>query len=58
MVLKGNEIKDALGITKAGPWIKDAVDMVVEWQLDQQDTATKEQAIEMIRSRKGELGLG
>lgn len=58
IVLKGNEIKDALGVQKAGPWIKTAVDMLTEWQLDQHDTPTKEQAIEMIRSRKSELGLG
>ena len=58
LVLKGNEIKDALRITKAGPWIKNAVDMVAEWQLDQEDTPTKWQAEEMIISRKGELGLG
>ena len=57
-VLKGNEIKDALGIAKAGPWMKAAVDMVAEWQLNQGDMATKEQAIELIRSRKHELGLG
>lgn len=58
IILKGNEIKEALSITKAGPWIKNAVDMVTEWQLDQRNTPTKEQAIEMIRSRKSELGLG
>jgi tRNA nucleotidyltransferase (CCA-adding enzyme) len=57
IVLKGNEVKDALGVTKAGPWMKNAVDMVVEWQLDQQQLPTKEAAIEMIRSRKEELGL-
>lgn len=57
IVLKGNEIKDALGVTKAGPWIKSAVDMVVEWQLDHAETPTKEAAIKMIQSRKEELGL-
>ena len=61
LVLRGNEIKDALNIDKAGPWIKDALDMVVEWQFDregsQQHIPTKQQAIEMIRSRKHELGL-
>ena len=62
IVLKGNEIKDALDITKAGPWIKDAVDMVVEWQFNQQtnqtDVPSKDEAVKMIRSRRGELGLG
>lgn len=57
LVLKGNEIKDALGLQKAGPWIKAAVDMVTEWQFDHEDDATQEGAIEMIKSRKGELGI-
>ncbi len=61
LVLKGNEIKDALDVDKAGPWIKDALDMVVEWQFDregsQQRVPTKQQAIEMVQSRKQELGL-
>lgn len=57
LVLKGNEIKAALELKKAGPWIKDAVDMVTEWQLDNEETATKEAAIEMIKSRRSELGI-
>jgi len=57
LVLKGNEIQDALGERKAGPWLKSAVDMVVEWQFDNEATATKENAIEMIRARRGDLGL-
>lgn len=57
LVLKGNEIKAALELKKAGPWIKDAVDMVTEWQLDNEEKATKEAAIEMIKSRRSELGI-
>ncbi|KPI38965.1 uncharacterized protein AB675_4638 [Cyphellophora attinorum] len=57
LVLKGNEIKSALGVAKAGSWIKAAVDMVTEWQFDNEDTATKEAATEMIKSRRQELGL-
>lgn len=57
LVLKGNEIKEALGVEKAGPWLKMAVDMVAEWQLDHEGTATKEGAIEMVRARRAELGL-
>ena len=58
LVLKGNEIKNALGVEKQGPWIKNAVDMVAEWQFDNEDAATKEGATEMIKGRKEELGLG
>ncbi|RMD45058.1 hypothetical protein DV735_g231, partial [Chaetothyriales sp. CBS 134920] len=57
LVLKGNEIKQALGIKEAGPWIKQAVDMVAKWQLDQEGTPTKAAASAMILSRKKELGL-
>lgn len=56
-ILKGNEIKDALGGPKGGPWLKKAVDLLAKWQFDQPD-ATKEQAIEMIAGKKPELGLG
>ncbi|RMZ85520.1 hypothetical protein DV737_g666, partial [Chaetothyriales sp. CBS 132003] len=58
LVLKGNEIKQALGIKEAGPWIKQAVDMVAKWQLDQEkSTPTKAAASAMILSRKRELSL-
>ncbi|RMZ77690.1 hypothetical protein DV738_g4334, partial [Chaetothyriales sp. CBS 135597] len=57
LVLKGNEIKQVLGIKEAGPWIKQAVDMVAKWQLDQESTPTKADASAMILSRKKELGL-
>lgn len=55
-ILKGNEIKDALGGPKGGPWLKTAVDLLAAWQFNQPN-ATKEDAIEMINSRKAELGL-
>ncbi|RMZ86450.1 hypothetical protein DV736_g6319, partial [Chaetothyriales sp. CBS 134916] len=57
LVLKGNEIKQALCIKEAGPWIKQAVDMVAKWQLDQESTPTKAAASAMILERKKELGL-
>ena len=56
VVLKGNEIKAALGDVKQGPWLKQAVDMIAEWQFDQM-TPTKEQALEMIKSRRAELNF-
>jgi len=56
-ILKGNEIKDALGGPKGGPWLKKAVDLLAEWQFNQPN-AIREDAIGMIASRKAELGLG
>ncbi len=56
-ILKGNEIKDALGGPKGGPWLKKAVDVLAQWQFNHRK-ATKEEAIEMIAGKKTELGLG
>jgi len=56
-VLKGNEIRDALDVSKAGKWLSVAVDMVAEWQFNQENP-TRDQAIEMITARKTDLGLG
>ncbi|KAI1610786.1 tRNA nucleotidyltransferase (CCA-adding enzyme) [Exophiala viscosa] len=56
-LLKGDKIKNALGESKGGPWLKKAVDLLAEWQFDHPD-ATKEEAIEMLSGRKAEIGLG
>ena len=56
-VLNGNEIKKALGGPKGGPWLKQAVDTVAQWQFNH-PSATKDEAIQMIASKKQELGLG
>ncbi|KAL6248357.1 CCA tRNA nucleotidyltransferase, mitochondrial [Rhinocladiella similis] len=55
-ILKGNEIKDALGGPKGGPWLKKAVDFLAQWQLNN-PKATKQEASEMIADRRTELGL-
>ncbi len=56
-ILNGNQIKNALGGPKGGPWLKNVVDMLAQWQFNQPE-ATKEEAIEMVASKKQELGLG
>ena len=56
VVLKGNEIKAALGDVKQGPWLRQAVDMIAEWQFEQ-TAPTKERALEMIRSRRAEFNF-
>lgn len=56
-MLNGNKIKDALGGPKGGPWLKQAVDMLAKWQFNHPG-AKKEDAIDMIASKKQELGLG
>ncbi|EXJ84749.1 hypothetical protein A1O3_05421 [Capronia epimyces CBS 606.96] len=55
-LLKGNDITQALGGPKGGPWLKKAVDLLAEWQFSHPD-ATKQQAIDMIISKKPELEI-
>jgi tRNA nucleotidyltransferase (CCA-adding enzyme) len=55
-ILNGNKIKEALGGPKGGPWLKNAVDMLAHWQFNN-PTATREEAVAMIASKKGDLGL-
>ncbi|ETI20858.1 hypothetical protein G647_07201 [Cladophialophora carrionii CBS 160.54] len=55
-ILNGNQIKDALGGPKGGPWLKRAVDMLAQWQFDNPE-APKDEAIKMIAGKKQELGL-
>ncbi|EHY54007.1 CCA tRNA nucleotidyltransferase, mitochondrial [Exophiala dermatitidis] len=55
-ILKGNEITQALGGPKGGPWLKRAVDLLAEWQFSHPE-ATKEEAVDMIVSKKDELNI-
>jgi len=53
-IVDGKALAEALG-TRPGPWMKDALDIVMAWQLRHQDTATKEDAIEAVKNKHGEL---
>lgn len=53
----GNQISAALGGTKPGPWMKKALDMVMEWQLRNPGQTDPEQAISEVLERKRELGI-
>jgi tRNA nucleotidyltransferase (CCA-adding enzyme) len=55
-ILKGNKIQEAMGVN-GGPWLTKATNMVVEWQFDNPG-GSEEAALEMIRGRKADLGLG
>ena len=54
-IINGNEIQKAFDGQK-GKWIRDALNMVLEWQFENPE-ATKEDAITMIKSRRAEMGL-
>ena len=59
-IVNGNRIQEELGDLRGGPWLKTALDMVIEWQLgnpdaDAADEASKARAIAEVLSRKEEL---
>lgn len=56
-VLNGNEVKDALEVAKAGPWLKGAIEKVVAWQFANPQ-GTREDAIAWIKAHKEELQTG
>lgn len=53
-LLDGKALAKALD-TPPGPWMKDALDVVMAWQLRNSATATAEEAIEKVRTKRGEL---
>ncbi|KAI4961344.1 hypothetical protein J4E86_000372 [Alternaria arbusti] len=50
-LLKGTDLAKALG-TKPGPWMKDALDVVMAWQLRNPDTTDPTAAIEAVKASK------
>ena len=53
-ILDGNELQTALEQQKSGPWMKPALEMVMEWQLNH-PAATKEDALEMVAKKRDEF---
>jgi len=56
-IINGNDIKNALDISKAGSWLKQALDVVTEWQFAHPN-GTAEEAKEMIKQMKDRLQVG
>ena len=55
-IVDGNEIQKALAV-KSGRWMTKALDIVREWQFENPN-GSKEEAIEMVKSRKIEICPG
>lgn len=55
-IVNGNDIKKELGISKAGSWLRTALDMVVEWQFANPN-GTAAEAAKMIAERRSELQI-
>ena len=54
--MNGNELCEILG-HKRGRWIKDAQDIVIDWQLRNPTEVSPDGAIAEVLERKGELSL-
>jgi hypothetical protein len=52
-LLRGTDLAKALG-TKPGPWMKDALDVVMAWQLRNPDSTDATAAIEAVRASREE----
>jgi tRNA nucleotidyltransferase (CCA-adding enzyme) len=50
-LLKGTDLAKALG-TKPGPWMKDALDVVMAWQLRNPDSTDADAAIEAVKASR------
>lgn len=55
-IVNGKQLCDAFG-AKNGPWLKKALDFVIEWQLRNPDETDAGAAIEEVKRRKKETGL-
>jgi len=51
-LLKGTDLAKALN-TKPGPWMKDALDVVMAWQLRNPDATDQAEAIEAVKVSRG-----
>ncbi|KAK4694816.1 hypothetical protein P7C71_g2820, partial [Lecanoromycetidae sp. Uapishka_2] len=56
-IVNGKQLLDALGKPKAGPWMKKATDIAMEWQLRNPEETCPEGGIAEVMKRKEELGL-
>lgn len=55
-MVDGKQLCDVFG-AQNGPWVRKALDVVIEWQLQNPDETDTDSAIEEVRRRKKELGL-
>ena len=56
-LVKGDQLCQALGGIKSGPWLKRALDMTMEWQLRNPDQTDPAGGISEVVERRKELSL-
>ncbi|KUL83605.1 hypothetical protein ZTR_11317 [Talaromyces verruculosus] len=55
-IANGKEISAAFGLPN-GKWIASALEMLISWQLLHPESTDKDQAMEVLKSRRAELGI-
>lgn len=55
-IANGNEVSAALGV-RSGRWMTTAMEMLIRWQLLHPEISEKDQALEMLKDRRAELGV-
>lgn len=55
-IINGNELKQLFELKKTGPFIKTALEGLVEWQFDHEQSS-KEEAADWLRTQKGTFGI-
>ncbi|MDI1486319.1 MAG: CCA tRNA nucleotidyltransferase, mitochondrial [Ramalina farinacea] len=57
-LVDGNQISQAFGGVKKGPWMKKAMDIAMEWQLRSPEATDPKLGLQEVVDRKKELGFG
>ena len=57
-LVDGNQISQAFGGVKKGPWMKKAMDIAMEWQLRNPEATDSKLGLQEVVDRKKELGFG
>ena len=55
-MINGNELKQVFGLKTNGPFIKTALDGLMEWQFDH-ESASRDEAIDWLRTQKEKFGI-
>lgn len=55
-IANGKEISAAFGLPN-GKWIASALEILISWQLLHPKSTDKDQALEVLKSRRAELGI-
>lgn len=55
-IANGKEVSAAFGLPN-GRWLASALEMLIDWQLLHPTSTDKYQALEVLKSRRAELGI-